>query len=99
ANTDCKKLLKSLPNKNPTLIEMVEACNHVGTINHQYATMAAAFAAVRGPLATSGVYFGCGKTGHLKKDCSALKSVKPKTTPICSWCHRGLHSANQCHSK
>ncbi|NWI80212.1 POK9 protein, partial [Dryoscopus gambensis] len=69
ANTDCKKLLKSLPNQNPTLIEMIEACNHVGTIEHQYTTMAAAFANMRGPPATSGVCFGCGKSGHLKKNC------------------------------
>ncbi|NWT78305.1 GAK5 protein, partial [Lanius ludovicianus] len=61
--------------------------------------MAAAFAAVRGPPATSGVCFGCGKPSHLKKNCCALKREKPKTTPVCSGCHRGPHSANQCHSK
>ncbi|NXJ20224.1 POK9 protein, partial [Dicrurus megarhynchus] len=61
--------------------------------------MAAAFAAMRGPPATSGARFGCGKPGHLKKDCSALKREKPKTTPVCSRCHRGPHSANQCRSK
>ncbi|NWV50411.1 GAK5 protein, partial [Daphoenositta chrysoptera] len=61
--------------------------------------MAAAFAAMRGPPATSGVCFGCSKPGHLKKNCSALKRDKPKTTPVCSRCHRGPHSTNQCHSK
>jgi len=45
ANVDCKKLLKSLPNPNPTLVEMVEACNRLGTMDHKFETMAAAFAA------------------------------------------------------
>ncbi|NXD58166.1 GAK5 protein, partial [Corvus moneduloides] len=61
--------------------------------------MAAAFAAVRGPPAISGVCFGCGKPSHLRRDCSALKRDKPKTTSVCSQCRRGPHSANQCHSK
>ncbi|NWW24644.1 GAK5 protein, partial [Falcunculus frontatus] len=61
--------------------------------------MATAFAAVRGPSATSGVYFGCGKPSHVKKDCSGLERDKPQTTPVCSRCRRGPHSANQCHSK
>ncbi|NWI82909.1 POK9 protein, partial [Dryoscopus gambensis] len=72
ANADCKKLLKSLPNQNPTLVEMIEACNRVGTIEHQYATMAAAFAHVKGTptaAAASGVCFSCSKPGHLKKNC------------------------------
>lgn len=99
ANTDCKKLLKSLLNQNPTLTEMVEACNHVGTLEHQYATMVAALAAMKGSPVTSGVCFNCRKPGHLKKNCPTLKKDKPKATPVCPRCHRGPHSANQCHSK
>ncbi|NWV72293.1 GAK5 protein, partial [Malurus elegans] len=61
--------------------------------------VAAAFATVRGPPATSGVCFGCDKPGHLKRNCPALKGDKPKTASVCSWCRRGPHSANQCCSK
>ncbi|NXS23095.1 POK9 protein, partial [Mystacornis crossleyi] len=61
--------------------------------------MAAAFATIRGPPATSGVCLGYCKLGHLKKSCSALKRDKCKTTPVCSWCCRGPHFANQCRSK
>lgn len=41
ANTDSKKLLKSLSNPNPTMVEMVEACNRIGTVDHQFEAMAA----------------------------------------------------------
>ncbi|NXS21665.1 POK9 protein, partial [Mystacornis crossleyi] len=61
--------------------------------------MASAFAAMRGPPANSGVCFNCSKPSHLKKNCSALKREKPKTTPVRLRCRRGPHSANQCCSK
>ncbi|NWV04620.1 POK9 protein, partial [Ptilonorhynchus violaceus] len=73
ANPDCKKLLKSLPNPNPTLVEMIDACNCIGTIEHKYESMAAAFAAMKTPSSATGPCFGCGKPGHLKKDCLTLK--------------------------
>ncbi|OPJ89819.1 hypothetical protein AV530_014007 [Patagioenas fasciata monilis] len=50
ANVDCKKLLKSLPNLNPALVEMVEACNRIGTVDHKFEAMAAAFAAMCGSV-------------------------------------------------
>ncbi|NXK10170.1 GAK6 protein, partial [Herpetotheres cachinnans] len=68
ANADCKKLLKSLPNHNPTLIEIVGACNRIGTVAHKFETMAAAFAAMHG-LSNPENCYGCGKPGHLKKNC------------------------------
>ncbi|NXL32789.1 POK9 protein, partial [Glaucidium brasilianum] len=68
ANVDCKKLLKFLPNPNRTLVEMVEACNKIGTMDHKSEAMAAAFAAVHGPSGL-GMCYGCGKPGHLKKNC------------------------------
>ncbi|NXN99282.1 POK9 protein, partial [Rhinopomastus cyanomelas] len=72
ANADCKKLLKSLMHQNPTLVEMVEACNRIGTVDHKYEAMAAAFAAMKGP-ANMGNCFGCGKPGHLKKNCLEVR--------------------------
>ncbi|NXX29993.1 GAK6 protein, partial [Nicator chloris] len=73
ANTDCKTLLKSLPSQEPTLIEMIEACNHIGKIKHQYEAMAAAFGAIEGSSEISRVCFSCSQPGHLKKDCFSQK--------------------------
>ncbi|NXS35792.1 GAK5 protein, partial [Pomatostomus ruficeps] len=73
ANQDCQKVLRPL--QNPTLVEMVEACNRISTIEHKYTAMAAAFAALKvspgGTAANSPVCYGCGKPGHLKRDCIA----------------------------
>ncbi|NXS55560.1 POK9 protein, partial [Brachypteracias leptosomus] len=71
ANAGCKKLLKSLPNPNPTLIEMVEACNSIGTVDHKFEAMAAAFGTMKSPSGTGNCY-GCGKPGHFKKNCLAM---------------------------
>ncbi|NXH34932.1 POK9 protein, partial [Myiagra hebetior] len=89
SNADCKKLLKLLPNPEPTLVEMTEACNRIGSIEHKYENMAAAFAAMKSPSDKAVACYSCGQPGHLKKDCFQAKgnSTKPFTAPgICPRC-------------
>ncbi|NWH93908.1 POK9 protein, partial [Aegithalos caudatus] len=61
--------------------------------------MATVFAAAKGAFESSVVCYGCGKPGHLKRDCVAQKGARPKVFDICPWCHKGHHFANQCRSK
>ncbi|NXH57882.1 GAK5 protein, partial [Rhabdornis inornatus] len=75
-NSDCQKVLRPL--KNPTVVEMLEACNRVGMVEHKFETMASAFVALKvASRQTAGqTCFGCEKPGRLKTDCDALKGVK-----------------------
>ncbi|NXK15858.1 POK9 protein, partial [Herpetotheres cachinnans] len=61
--------------------------------------MAAAFAAMHGQ-SNLGNCYGCGKPGHLKKNCPARGVGNKYQAPgICPRCRKGCHYANQCRSK
>ncbi|NXS53475.1 POK9 protein, partial [Brachypteracias leptosomus] len=61
--------------------------------------MAAAFATMKGPSGVGNCY-GCGKPGHLKKNCLATNGrAKSQAPGICPRCRKGRHYANQCRSK
>ncbi|NWS93176.1 GAK5 protein, partial [Toxostoma redivivum] len=61
--------------------------------------LAAALAAIKGSSESVEVCYGCGKPGHLKRDCLAVKGHKSKAPTLCPWCCKGWHFANKCHSK
>lgn len=91
ANIGCKKLLKSLPNQKPTLLE--KACNRIGTIEHQYKALATALTAIKSPSESARLCYGCGKP-DLKRDCLALKGDKSKAPTLCPWCQKGTLLTN-----
>ena len=58
ANDDCKQVL--IPLKDPSLSDLIEACNKVGSLKHKYTEMAAAFAAMN---LNAQHCFSCGRRG------------------------------------
>lgn len=84
-------------------MEIIEACNHLGTLEHISKTMpagmAAAFGALQVCLEEPRTCFSCAKLGHLKKDYFAQNGAKAKVPGIYPQCHKERHFANQCRCK
>lgn len=106
ANPDCKQLLKSLPLKpEPTLLQMIQACNRLGTLQHTTAVtyqamgqgIADTFAAVKLTPGKQLACFGCGEYGHTRRD--SQRTQKPEALGVCPRCQKGPHFANICRSK
>ncbi|XP_027524264.1 endogenous retrovirus group K member 5 Gag polyprotein-like [Corapipo altera] len=71
ANPDCQKILRAM--RNPTLAEMLQACNNVGTQVHASVSLAEALVTARESLALQERCFGCGQTGHIRRYCRAKR--------------------------
>ncbi|XP_027597542.2 endogenous retrovirus group K member 8 Gag polyprotein-like [Pipra filicauda] len=89
ANEDCQRVLKML--KDPTLLEMIEACKNVGSNAHKARIMAAAFS---GPQHC----FECGEKGHYRKHCPKFKSEPNLPNTLCRRCGKGRHWTSSCRS-
>ncbi|KAJ7421640.1 hypothetical protein WISP_41675 [Willisornis vidua] len=90
ANEECRKILRPL--KNPTLLEMIEACSNVDYAKKDLELMA---------CAVKGRCFNCGKEGHLDRHCPENQPPpSPKTLPKynCQRCGKGKHWTLLCRS-
>lgn len=94
---DCKQFLKSLPPEpEATLLQMIQACNRLGTLQHTTAVThqavgqgnANAFATMKLTPGKQLPCFGCGECGHICRDCQRMQ--KPKAPGLCPRCRKGL---------
>jgi len=94
ANDECKCVISAMPNKNPCLLELKEACGKVRTTTYHMEQLTKTFAAA--VRVTPRCYI-CGSKGHLKRQCpSKLSLSQPLQSLICRHCHRGGHYAKHC---
>ncbi|XP_030366861.1 endogenous retrovirus group K member 21 Gag polyprotein-like [Strigops habroptila] len=101
ANDDCKRALQPLRSRNPTLADMVRACQNIGTTGHHAAALASALAAQikHGTRPGQSACYRCGAIGHLKRECPIGGSGRAKPTRDCPRCGKGKHWVNECRSK
>ncbi|KAK4808195.1 LOW QUALITY PROTEIN: hypothetical protein QYF61_001227 [Mycteria americana] len=92
---------------NSTLVQMIEACNRVGSIEHHTAALAGAFTSA---LKIGQMVIGdkrcyrCHTIGNLAADCPQResdigRSAGSNPPTLCPRCGKGWHWANKCRSK
>lgn len=95
ATQECKTAIA--PRKGKGLDDWLRVCRELGGPLTNAGLAAAILQSQRKPTGFKDrrLCFNCGKPGHLKKECRALK--KGQDT-ICARCGKGYHKASQCRS-
>ena len=104
ANADCRKVLKSLRNADPSITDLIKACQDVGTESHKMALLADSLATqLDAGTAQKVKCYNCGEPGHVQRDCKKPKRVNKNASAVptrpCPRCRKGLHWARDCRSK
>lgn len=104
ASADPQKVLQSLKNADPSIADMIKACQDVGTASHKMALLADMLAArLDAGTAQRMKCYSCGEPGHVQRDCKKPKQAHKNACAIptrpCARCRRGLHWARECQSK
>ncbi|PKU44836.1 endogenous retrovirus group k member 5 gag poly [Limosa lapponica baueri] len=104
ANADCHKVLQTIKNANPSITEMIKACQEISPETHEMSLLADALSTqLTVGAAQKADCYNCGKPGHLKKDCKTTKrgsrenqSMPNRPCPHCPRCGKELHWASEC---
>ncbi|KAL2310262.1 hypothetical protein Nmel_006512, partial [Mimus melanotis] len=94
-NVDCLKIIQALPG-DPSLMDMIQACAKMGTIDHEIATIAAAMWQQQ-KLSGGGNKKQGKKNGKNQQKPQQQQANRP--TLLCAKCKRPGHYANQCKVK
>lgn len=102
ANDDCKRAL--LPVKETgDLNTFMKVCKDITSESRKMQmlaeTMATTWHSLQSKQQSNIKCYGCGKIGHLKKNCKEKKAEKNRGPGICPKCKKGKHWARECRTK
>ena len=98
------RVLRPLKAVGARMEDCIKACADVGSPTYQANLLAAAMRGKSRGRFKSLTCFGCGKQGHMRRDCRSQKRAKEpnfknKPLSVCPKCKKGRHWSNECRSK
>ncbi|KAK1342229.1 hypothetical protein QTO34_016988 [Cnephaeus nilssonii] len=100
ANPVCQETIR--PHRCGNLSDYIKLCSGIGTSHAIGLAIGAAlknFTQEKQPNTQQKTCFNCKQPGHFIKDCPSGKQPRAPPKTACTRCRRGLHWANECHSK
>ncbi|KAK1346863.1 hypothetical protein QTO34_000723 [Cnephaeus nilssonii] len=100
ANPVCQETIR--PHRCGNLSDYIKLCSGIGTSHAIGLAIGAAlknFTQEKQPNTQQKTCFNCKQPGNFIKDCPSGKQPRAPPKTVCPRCRRGLHWANECHSK